>query len=429
MTDIAIRVDGLGKRYRIGQRERYKTLRDSLTDLIHAPFRRLSFSKRPVSSVDKQPQVDDGHIWALKDISFEVKGGEVLGIIGPNGAGKTTALKILSRITEPTEGHAQVFGRVGSLLEVGTGFNPELTGRENVYLNGAILGMKRSEIELKFDQMLAFSGVEKFIDTPVKRYSSGMYVRLAFAVAAHLDPEILVIDEVLAVGDVEFQKRCLGKMQDVAGGGRTVLFVSHNMTAISSLCSRVILLDQGKLVFDGDVLAGITRYMSNVGQAASRDLFDVKTRRGPRQFARIAWLSVHDKTGQARDMLLMGAPIIIRLEILCMQTIQRPEIGIALTNQMGVTIHLFVSTWEGLDGDLNEGRHTFEVEIPQVMVYPGRYILTPWVKRQGTSVDDQVDNALMIEVMGADVTGYGPYFDRYKHSGCEVYVPSVWRRL
>ncbi|MGQ9763216.1 MAG: ABC transporter ATP-binding protein, partial [Thermogutta sp.] len=229
MSDIAIRVEKLSKKFVLGERVGIKTFRETLQDVFTAPFRRWVRG----NGTHNAEKVDtDREIWALKDVSFEVKHGEVLGIIGPNGAGKSTLLKILSRITEPTAGYAEIRGRVGSLLEVGTGFHPELTGRENVYLNGAILGMSRVEIRQKFDDIVSFAGVEKFIDTPVKRYSSGMQVRLAFAVAAHLDPEILIVDEVLAVGDAEFQKRCLGKMDEVAHSGRTVLFVSHNMAAV-----------------------------------------------------------------------------------------------------------------------------------------------------------------------------------------------------
>jgi len=261
MSGVAIQVEGLGKRYRIGRRESYKTLRDSLADAIRAPFRRIMSLGRPVN---QQQEGQDAHIWALQDVSFEVRRGDVLGIIGPNGAGKTTLLKILSRITEPTEGYAEIQGRVGSLLEVGTGFHPELTGRENIYLNGAILGMKRSEINQKFDEIVAFSGVEKFIDTPLKRYSSGMYVRLAFAVAAHLDPEILVVDEVLAVGDASFQEKCLGKMDEVARSGRTVLFVSHNMAAVRNLCSRAVLLGGGQIEVKGDTNEVIQKYLAAV---------------------------------------------------------------------------------------------------------------------------------------------------------------------
>src|SRR5437899_6620700 len=250
MGDVAIRVEDLSKQYRIGAggREAYKTLRDTLTDVIMSPFRRAGklFGGRGVRAAELGET-----FWALKDVSFEIKRGEVVGIIGYNGAGKSTLLKILSRITEPTEGYANIYGRVGSLLEVGTGFHPELTGRENIYLNGSILGMKNAEIDRNFDAIVAFAEIDKFLDTPVKHYSSGMYLRLAFAVAAHLHPEILIVDEVLAVGDAGFQRKCLGKMSDAARTGRTVLFVSHNMGAIRSLCSEAMWLDQGRVVDRG----------------------------------------------------------------------------------------------------------------------------------------------------------------------------------
>jgi lipopolysaccharide transport system ATP-binding protein len=257
MSEYAIRVENLGKLYRIGQTAGYKMLRDSLMSALSAPFRR---------------SVDDGGsgqkiggssntIWALKDVSFVIKPGEVVGIIGSNGAGKSTLLKILSRITMPTTGKIEIFGRVGSLLEVGTGFHPELSGKENIYLNGAVLGMKRREVDQKFDAIVEFSGVRRFLDTPVKHYSSGMYVRLAFAVAAHLETQILIVDEVLAVGDVAFQKKCLGMMNDVAGTGRTVLFVSHNMNAISSMCRRTILLNQGTVEMDSNTPDVLRHYL------------------------------------------------------------------------------------------------------------------------------------------------------------------------
>src|SRR5881296_4144644 len=240
--DVAIRCQGLGKQYRLGPRQRYRALRDTLPALALAPFRGLR------SAIGfGRPTAQGATLWALRDVSFEVSAGEIVGIIGANGAGKSTLLKILSRITEPTEGQAEIHGRVGSLLEVGTGFHPELTGRENVYLNGAILGMRKAEIQRQFDAIVDFSGVEKFIDTPVKRYSSGMFVRLAFAVAAHMETEILLVDEVLAVGDAQFQKKCLGKMGDVAKLGRTVLFVSHNLPVIQALCSEVVVLNSGRV--------------------------------------------------------------------------------------------------------------------------------------------------------------------------------------
>jgi lipopolysaccharide transport system ATP-binding protein len=256
MSDIVIRAESLSKRYRIGERERYVALRDILARAVSAPTR-LFRARKP-----SLPNGDATHIWALKDVSFEVRQGEVVGMIGRNGAGKTTLLKILARVTRPTEGCARVRGRVGSLLEVGTGFHPELTGRENVYLSGAILGMTKAEIQRNFDDIIAFSEVEKFIDTPLKHYSSGMQMRLAFAVAAHLEPEILLVDEVLAVGDLEFQRKCLGKMGDVARTGRTVLFVSHNMGAVARLCPRTIWLEAGRIVRDAPSSGVLAEYQS-----------------------------------------------------------------------------------------------------------------------------------------------------------------------
>src|SRR6266705_1693597 len=267
MGDTAIRVENVCKRYRIGQRQRYKTLRDALFGVMGTPFRgvRACLSGQGTS---KSYQESDNFIWALKDVSLEVKRGEVIGVVGRNGAGKSTLLKILSRITKPTKGFAEIHGRVGSLLEVGTGFHPELTGRENIYLNGAILGIKKAEIAHKFDEIVAFAEVEKFIDTPVKRYSSGMYVRLAFAVAAHMETEILLVDEVLAVGDAEFQKKCLGKIGDVAKGGRTVLFVSHNMAAVQGLCTSGVFLSQGRVVTQGTAADVVQHYLKTIAPPA-----------------------------------------------------------------------------------------------------------------------------------------------------------------
>src|SRR6266576_1128883 len=266
MSVIAIRGEKLGKRYRIGERQRYLALRDILTQTAKAPLR-LFRAGAPKSSSNGA-----GHIWALKDASFEVREGEVVGIIGRNGAGKSTLLKILARVTKPTEGFAKIHGRLGSLLEVGTGFHSELTGRENVYLSGAILGMKKREIVHKFDEIVAFAEIEKFIDTPLKHYSTGMQMRLAFAVAAHLEPEVLLVDEVLAVGDAQFQKKCLGKMSEVSREGRTILFVSHNAAAVARLCSRCILLQSGTVLKDGPVHEVMNAYLrSGLAVSAVRD--------------------------------------------------------------------------------------------------------------------------------------------------------------
>jgi lipopolysaccharide transport system ATP-binding protein len=262
MTDLAIRCEGLAKQYRIGERESYKALRDVITDAFASPVRRFRSALR--HSSNGAGSAEKPNIWALNDVSFEIKCGEVVGIIGRNGAGKSTLLKILSRITEPTHGHADVWGRIGSLLEVGTGFHPELTGRDNIFLNGAILGMRRAEVARKFDEIVAFAEVEKFIDTPVKRYSSGMYVRLAFAVAAHMETEILLVDEVLAVGDAQFQKRCFEKFRQISTGGRAILFVSHNMAAMRTVCQTAVVLDHGGVIDRGEVNSAVDRYLSRM---------------------------------------------------------------------------------------------------------------------------------------------------------------------
>jgi len=261
MSELVLRCDNLSKQYRIGTAEPYRTLRDAISTTALAPFRRFKPGR----------QNGNGHIWALKDVSFEIKRGEVAGIIGLNGAGKSTLLKILSRITIPTRGRADIFGRVGSLLEVGTGFHPELTGRENIYLNGAILGMRKAEIARKFDEIVAFAEVEKFLDTPVKRYSSGMYVRLAFGVAAHMETEVLLVDEVLAVGDAQFQKKCFDKMREIGTHGRTILFVSHNMSAVRSICRQALIIEKGSVVAQGEIDHTVDEYLSRINSQESRD--------------------------------------------------------------------------------------------------------------------------------------------------------------
>lgn len=294
--DIAIRVRGLGKKYAIGgAQEKYLTIRDAIVHFVKTPYNRI-FPRNSDQSTNE--------FWALKDINFDVYKGEVVGIIGRNGAGKSTLLKILSRITAPTEGTVELHGRVGSLLEVGTGFHPEMTGRENIYLNGSILGMKRIEIEDKFNEIVRFAEIDKFIDTPVKRYSSGMYVRLAFAVAAHLEPEILVVDEVLAVGDAGFQKKCLGKMGDVAKEGRTVLFVSHNMAAVETLCNCAIILNQGLIRFKGTQTAAISEYQRSF--SANQALIRERTDRKGSGEVRIVGIEFRDMDGHTIDSVASG---------------------------------------------------------------------------------------------------------------------------
>ncbi len=318
MGDIAIRLEKISKKFNIGRRqEGYKTLRDTLMETFLAPFRKAGKLLRGQASGAAEL---DETIWALNDISFEIKSGEIIGIIGRNGSGKSTLLKILSRITEPTSGYAEIRGRVGSLLEVGTGFHPELTGRENIYLNGAILGMRRAEIIKNFDEIVAFAEVEKFIDTPVKHYSSGMYLRLAFAVAAHLEPEILIVDEVLAVGDARFQKKCLNKMEDVGQQGRTVLFVSHSMPAITRLCKRTILLDNGSVLKDGPSHHVVSLYLnSGHGTTAAREWPDSEKAPGA-EIVLLRAVRVKTEDDQISDVIAIQQPVSIEFEYEVLQS-------------------------------------------------------------------------------------------------------------
>jgi lipopolysaccharide transport system ATP-binding protein len=337
MCDVVISAEGLGKQYRIGQREPMGlTLRDQIVRWVGSPYRRW----RTLRSAPGAERDGDGLFWALRNVSFSVRRGEVMGVIGRNGSGKSTLLKILSRITEPTEGRAVLRGRVASLLEVGTGFHPELTGRENIYLNGSILGMRKTEVDRKFDQIVAFSEIERFLDTPVKRYSSGMYVRLAFAVAAHLEPEILIVDEVLAVGDQQFQKKCLGKMHEVASGeGRTVIFVSHNMAPIRSLCDSCCLLENGTLSMRGPADECVTRYMS---RALTEGL------RAQRQFERPGHTSpwIHSARllcdGKTSTVLPMGGRLGVEVEFRSDEPMVFPKLGVVLSTLDGDRL-IFVS--------------------------------------------------------------------------------------
>jgi len=375
MNDIVIHVENLGKRYRIGvSPEHYKTLRDTIVAGFNAPIQKL----RQRTS-NKLSSTGPNIIWALRDISFNVPRGKVLGIVGRNGAGKSTLLKILSRVTEPTEGSAEIHGRVGALLEVGTGFHPELTGRENIYLNGAILGMKRVEIGRKFDEIVAFSEVEQFIDTPVKRYSSGMYLRLAFAVAAHLEPEVLVVDEVLAVGDAEFQRKCMGKMSDVAQEGRTVLFVSHNMSAILRLTEETIVLDKGHLVYRAPTAQAIDFYMatgfSGLGERAWTPE-EIPADAAP--FTPLA-IRVRDSKGQIVDTFRSTESFRVEVEYSLSQSITGLRVGIYLLTMRGE----YVFTSFDLDdltqfdslGIRQEGHYISYCTIPANILNEGQYVL------------------------------------------------------
>jgi lipopolysaccharide transport system ATP-binding protein len=328
MSDVVIRVENLGKRYRIGERERYLALRDVLTRAFSTPAR-LFGPRKSVSSSNGtgNGNGDHSHIWALKDVSFDIRQGEVVGIIGRNGAGKSTLLKILARVTKPTRGLAEIRGRMGTLLEVGTGFHPELTGRENVFLSGAILGMSKSEIRRKFDEIVDFAEVEKFIDTPLKHYSTGMQMRLAFAVAAHLEPEILLVDEVLSVGDIEFQKKCLGKMGDVAKGGRTILFVSHQMNQIRKLCQRVLWTDAGQIRSDGASTAIVSEYEA----AARKVTADIQGRFGAVNYrAKFERWEILQLAGAEANVLDSHGPLSIRFVVHANQPLSNVHHGIAL---------------------------------------------------------------------------------------------------
>ncbi|MCC7418307.1 MAG: ATP-binding cassette domain-containing protein [Acidobacteria bacterium] len=365
----AVRVERLGKAYRIGgPPERYRSLRDAVAQAARAPFERIGSVLRGRSSV-----VSDRTFLALDDVSFEVQPGEVVGIIGRNGAGKSTLLKILSRITEPTSGYADLFGRVGSLLEVGTGFHPELTGRENIFLNGAILGMPRREIARKFDEIVAFSEIEPFIDTMVKHYSSGMYMRLAFAVAAHLEPEILLIDEVLAVGDLAFQKKCLGKMEDVSRLGRTVLFVSHNMSAVTRLCSRAVLLDQGKVAAAGPTPAVVAEYVfKGHGTRAERQWPD--TSRAPAADGiRLLAVRAHDAAGVVQESFDIRQPIAITVEY----DVARPGLRFTpcfdVINDAGVVLFLSQERPDWQEIVRAEGRHAATCWLPGNFLAEGTF--------------------------------------------------------
>jgi lipopolysaccharide transport system ATP-binding protein len=366
------------------------------------------------------PDVTTDILWALRDISFNVRQGEVLGIIGGNGAGKSTLLKVLSKITPPAAGSIEITGRVSSLLEVGTGFHPELTGRENVYLNGVILGMRKVEVDRKFDEIVDFSGVEKFLDTPVKRYSSGMAVRLAFSVAAHLEPDILIIDEVLAVGDAAFQSKCLGKMKDVAHHGRTVLFVSHNMGAITNLCSSAIWLDQGRMVAQGDVSSIITDYMNKSSNLGISDASQWE-RSGTGE-ARITGAQLLDTKHENRTLFSMGETISVEfdVEFFADHKSLPDDLSVTLTRvDMGINVlHLSSRDCGFLENGVKKGKYRIRMDIPECMLYPGFYNVAIWVAGY-----DYVENLLSFQMIQGSVSRRSSPF--YPDHGT-YYSPSVW---
>ncbi len=377
MSESAIRVENLGKRYQIG-RQHTASISDRIKHLLH-----------------KNPKQNQGDFWALKDVSFDIKKGEAVGIVGKNGAGKSTLLKVLSRITHPTEGRFEMNGRVSSLLEVGTGFHPELSGRENIFLNGTILGMSRQEIKSKFEEIVAFSGVSKFLDTPVKHYSSGMYVRLAFSVAAHLEPEILIIDEVLAVGDAEFQKKCLGKMDEVAKQGRTVIFVSHNMSAVQQLCSKALLIQSGRVTGNGTTNEVIESYLHQNAVSDSNDLtlIDQRSGNGEVQFTKIEFL---DASGQVSETGTSGKPFTIRLYFHVQKPQRHCRASIAVSNK-GKTLFL-MSSENSIEHELDiskDGR--FDFSIANLPLDIGQYNLTLYLESSG-GIQDLIQNAFELRV-------------------------------
>ncbi len=401
-----ITVENIGKQYRVGA-DASGMLRDRIADAL----------RHPVAALRPKPRET---FWALKDISFEVQEGEVLGLIGRNGAGKSTLLKILSRITKPTVGHAEIHGRVGSLLEVGTGFHPELSGRENVFLNGAILGMSRREIARKFDEIVAFAEVEKFIDTAVKHYSSGMYVRLAFAVAAHLETEILFVDEVLSVGDVSFQKKCLGKMGDVARHGRTVIFVSHNMAAVTRLCGRAMLLSDGQAIFDGDTRGAISSYLPTAAEDGKICYVAREGILGPH----VASARVQTSTGNGDHDY--GKPIAFEFDI----EVPEPCAGLCFSfqviNEDSVPICHFWILNSDVEFGATTGIHTLRCEVPRPRIYMGTYTLTTWLsdRRGAESLLERLDG-----ICNFAVTMSGIHRDQYEwqRGECTYLEDGAWQ--
>jgi len=395
MNDVVIRVENLGKRYRIGERAPYRTLRDALARAVSAPLRKSSGQSRSSDAVD------GSEFWALKDVSFEVRQGDVIGILGRNGAGKSTLMKILSRVTRPTVGNAQIRGRLGSLLDVGTGFHPELTGRENTFLNGAILGMSRRDIVRQFDEIVAFAEVEKFIDTPVKFYSSGMYIRLAFSVAAHLEPDILLVDEVLAVGDVAFQKKCLGRMGDAARLGRTVMFVSHNMGAIALLCKSAIVLEQGRIKTMGNSQQAIADYLAGSMDRSSEVYNQGSSHRGNTSLSREVEFLTLELEGFPGRLVPADADLTILMTVRGNQTANDFSFYLSIRGIDGAP----VGSCSGLHvHSIQNGEVAkYRLRLPNPRLAPGSYAMDMALgsgnERTGFRQFDEVVDVLHFEVM------------------------------
>jgi lipopolysaccharide transport system ATP-binding protein len=411
MSDTAIQLENIGKLYHIGStRTGHRSLQNVVTDALISPFRRAARLLR--GSATGAADLDQT-FWALRDVSLEVKHGEIVGIIGGNGAGKSTLLKILSRITEPSEGHGKIDGRVGSLLEVGTGFHPELSGRENLFLNGAILGMKKVEIERKFDEIVAFAEIERFIDTPVKHYSSGMYVRLAFSVAAHLEPEILLVDEVLAVGDTTFQRKCLGKMNEVGRSGRTVLFISHSMATVENLCHKGVLLAEGKVVFSGDMKRTIDRYLQSAAakpDGSSSHIVDLSRAAGrpPRYAPLLQRLELFTDHGRPLTRVLrMGSTLKAYIYFNLDEPTSSVDAGLGFNNLLGQRVFTAHSVFEPQRSwGERVGPQVFVCEIPRLNLMPGDYKLKVALNVHNSECDF-VEDAAIVTVLESDYYGSG----------------------
>lgn len=420
MSESVIIAENLGKKYRIAhhqQRERYATLRDVLAQKAKGLFQR--FSRPGSDSPSTSAKLED--FWALKDISFEIKQGEAVGIIGRNGAGKSTLLKILSRITEPTTGRVRIRKSVASLLEVGTGFHPELTGRENIYLNGAILGMTKAELRRKFDEIVAFAEVENFLDLPVKRYSSGMYVRLAFAVAAHLEPEILIVDEVLAVGDVQFQEKCLGKMGEISKRGRTVLFVSHNMAAVQRLCQRGLLLASGRVETIGSIGEVVSGYLIARTRYSGLPL-EVREDRQTDGRGRLLELTLNGQPPGAEPAICCGTEGVFFLRYRVSTPIADPFFSLAICDDQGSQILYMNTRMAGFPLGLIKADGAIECRIPKFPLVPGRYFVNATLWGDGRFVD-KVEGAMRIQV------NLGPFFasaDTSGYSDGRFLVDHIW---
>ena len=425
MSDVVIKAENIGKKYVIGhQAERggYTALRDVLMQNARTLWSKTKdlATGKPLIQGDTLEEV-----WALNDISFEIKRGEAVGIIGRNGAGKSTLLKILSRITEPSIGRVTIKGRVASLLEVGTGFHPELSGRENIYLNGTILGMTRLEIKQKFDEIVAFAEVEKYLDTPVKRYSSGMYVRLAFAVAAHLEPEILVVDEVLAVGDAPFQKKCLGKMEDVAKEGRTVLFVSHNMAAIENICEIGIVLDKGRKSFYGVITDTVNFYLKSfTDKIASEDINSRKERSGEGHL-RITSFKIQDKTGDTNIPFQIGTELLFQIDYKSCEIIKNPRVIIGIYDLLNVGVTRFdTDIAQGLPSILPESGRIF-CTTESLPLSPGRYFINIAFYSNGV-MQDYMAGVAFLDIIGSDYFNTGKIFNESDSKLTKVLIRHKW---